>query len=352
MKKMIITSVFAILYIIVLAQPPQLPGGFNYQAVYRDVSGNPLTNENVAVVISILQGSVDGTEVFTETHISATNDFGFLTIVIGSVNTNDFPNIDWSSGPYFLKVNINGNLMGVTQLLSVPYALYANNAGNVFSSDYADLINAPNNVSEFINDVGYIITEVDGSRTNEIQTISRIGELVTLSNDGGTYTDSVNTYTGGTGIDITNNVISATSTTPTIGFSGYGSPGQSISSNSYTMINFVLTDWNDGEGYNSSTFTVPSAGLYHFDVRVEWQSLGAINQTVSLAIYVNGISDKLVTVPAMSGPSLRFTVSNSCNMILNAGDIVSVWGKQSYATGGGLAGGSSYNHFFNGYKIY
>ncbi|MFT5252748.1 MAG: hypothetical protein ACI87N_001765 [Flavobacteriales bacterium] len=57
-----------------------------------------------------------------------------------------------------------------------------------------------------------LTTEIDGSVTNEIQTISRTGTTVTLSNGGGTFTDSVNTYTAGTNITIsTSNVISATS---------------------------------------------------------------------------------------------------------------------------------------------
>jgi len=48
----------------------------------------------------------------------------------------------------------------------------------------------------------------------EPQTISRTGTTVTLSNGGGTFEDSVGVYTAGAGIDITNNVISATSTSP------------------------------------------------------------------------------------------------------------------------------------------
>ncbi|MCK4661997.1 MAG: DUF1566 domain-containing protein [Bacteroidales bacterium] len=54
---------------------------------------------------------------------------------------------------------------------------------------------------------GYLKTEVDGDATNELQTISRTGLTVTLT-DGGTYQDSINTYTAGTGIDISSNVIS------------------------------------------------------------------------------------------------------------------------------------------------
>ena len=125
MKKIYFSLGIIIMPLFILAQAPQ---GFNYQAVYRDVSGNPISNENVTLIISILQGSVDGTEVFSETHIGSTNEFGLLTITIGSINTTDFPIINWSSGPYFIETNINGNPMGVTQLLSVPFALYAKTA--------------------------------------------------------------------------------------------------------------------------------------------------------------------------------------------------------------------------------
>jgi len=69
-------------------------------------------------------------------------------------------------------------------------------------------------VDAFVSNNGYLTTEVDGSITNEIQSISRTGTTVTLTN-GGTFTDSVNTYTAGTGIDISaSNVISTTSDSP------------------------------------------------------------------------------------------------------------------------------------------
>lgn len=108
-------------------------------------------------------GTIDGPEVFTETHVGTTNEYGLINLVIRSVNTEDFSTIDWSSGPFFLKVNVNGTPMGVTQLLSVPYAIYAEKSGDAFSGDYNDLINNPTNVSHFNNDVGYIseFTESD-----------------------------------------------------------------------------------------------------------------------------------------------------------------------------------------------
>ncbi len=74
-------------------------------------------------------------------------------------------------------------------------------------------------VDAFVSNNGYITSpdDADADPNNEIQTISRTGTTVTLSNGGGTFEDSVGVYTAGTGIDITNNVISATEPTYTIG---------------------------------------------------------------------------------------------------------------------------------------
>ncbi|MDZ7738201.1 MAG: tail fiber domain-containing protein [Bacteroidales bacterium] len=112
----------------VFAQAPQ---ELNYQAVVRDASGNPIASTTVGVKLSILQGSSSGSPVCIEEFSPATNAYGLVTLEIGSVNNVDFEAIDWSVGPYFLKVEIEQaggtsyTEAGTTQLLSVPYALHA-----------------------------------------------------------------------------------------------------------------------------------------------------------------------------------------------------------------------------------
>ena len=113
----------------------QAPNAIKYQAVARDSDDKVIANQEVSLTISILQGSLGGTEVFTETHDSTTNAYGLVTLNIGAGNPTDFANIDWSDGPYFVKVEMDGNEMGTSQLLSVPYAKYADNAGNVLALD-------------------------------------------------------------------------------------------------------------------------------------------------------------------------------------------------------------------------
>jgi hypothetical protein len=128
----------------------QAPDVLNYQAVVRDASGQLLKDQDLSVRISILQGSVDGSVVYSETFSTTSNAYGLIRLRIGEgATTDDFSAIDWSAGPYFLRVAIDPDGgtaytdIGTTQLLSVPYALHAKEAGNVFSGDYGDLTNTP-----------------------------------------------------------------------------------------------------------------------------------------------------------------------------------------------------------------
>jgi len=111
----------------------QIPNQFNYQAVLRDASGHVLSNEQVTVKISILKGDNSGTSVFSEDYLLTTNAQGLLNINVGSIN--DLSEIDWSSDTYFIQISVDGNLMGTSQLLAVPYALSAQKAETYDETD-------------------------------------------------------------------------------------------------------------------------------------------------------------------------------------------------------------------------
>ena len=140
-----ITSLVAALLLSV-ATFAQAPQGFSYQAVVRDAQNAIVANQTVDVTVSILQGAtVDAAKtVFTEKHSAKTNANGLFTITIGSVNASDFAKIDWSKGSCFLKTE-SAYGESTTQLMSVPYALYAANAGsaNVDLSEYAKKTDIP-----------------------------------------------------------------------------------------------------------------------------------------------------------------------------------------------------------------
>ncbi len=172
MKKILLLLAFVIFTLGLYAQTPQV---FKYQTVVRDAAGGVYANRIVSFRISILRDNPTGTSVYAETHNTTTNDFGIVNLNIGSgsVVLGSFGAIDWGTHEYFVKTEIDMlggtdfQFMGTSQLLSVPYALFAGKSANA-----AD--------------------DFDKDSTNEIQTISEVGNTVTLSKNGGSFIDSDN----------------------------------------------------------------------------------------------------------------------------------------------------------------
>ncbi|MCX6325772.1 MAG: DUF1566 domain-containing protein [Bacteroidia bacterium] len=133
MRKFYAIFLVVLLYGSVFAQSPQK---MSYQAVIRNLS-NQLVTTQVGMQISILQGISNGTPVYVETQTPTPNANGLVSIEIGSGTpvTGTFAGIDWSAGPYFIKTETDPTggtsytITGTSQLLSVPYALYAKTAG-------------------------------------------------------------------------------------------------------------------------------------------------------------------------------------------------------------------------------
>jgi uncharacterized surface protein with fasciclin (FAS1) repeats len=117
------------------AQPPQK---MSYQAVIRNASNEILVNKPIKLRISILQGGEQGNAVYSELHAAITNSNGLVSVEIGSGTSpsGTFSSINWSSGTYYIKTETDPNngtnytIIGTSQLLSVPYALYAAKSGN------------------------------------------------------------------------------------------------------------------------------------------------------------------------------------------------------------------------------
>lgn len=130
MKKFTLTAVLIFCTCLIFAQSPQ---AFKYQAVARDNNGDLLANQNVSFRVSILQGSPQGSAVYMETHSTVTNDYGLACLEIGrgTIVSGVFNAIDWGAESHFLQVEMdetggtNYQLMGASELLSVPYSLYA-----------------------------------------------------------------------------------------------------------------------------------------------------------------------------------------------------------------------------------
>jgi hypothetical protein len=139
MKNYLSTVILLFLGLSLNAQAPQ---GFNYQATVRNSAGELIIKSNVYFKFNVIQGSQTAVPVFTETHYVPTDDLGQVNLVIGqgTPSTGTFSELDWSLGSYYLGIELSINsandyvAMGTTQLLSVPYALYAQNSGNATST--------------------------------------------------------------------------------------------------------------------------------------------------------------------------------------------------------------------------
>ncbi|MBK7301638.1 MAG: hypothetical protein IPI90_00015 [Saprospiraceae bacterium] len=135
MNKLILTCAAMFWTAVLFAQSPEK---LSYQAVVRNTTNQLVANAEIGMKISILQGSASGTTVYEEIFNPNphTNANGLVSVEIGSGIPvfGNFTAIDWSKGPYFIKTETdpaggtNYTITGVSQMLSVPYALYARTA--------------------------------------------------------------------------------------------------------------------------------------------------------------------------------------------------------------------------------
>ncbi|MGE0562071.1 MAG: tail fiber domain-containing protein [Flavobacteriales bacterium] len=128
-NKLTLLALALLLTIGVFAQAPEK---INYQAVARNLSGIPLVNQPINVKYEIRSGSSSGTLVYAESHSLTTNQFGLFTAEVGggTPTFGTMAGIAWGTAPFYLYVEVDGDPMGITQLLSVPYALFAKESAN------------------------------------------------------------------------------------------------------------------------------------------------------------------------------------------------------------------------------
>lgn len=116
----------------------QSPNLINYQAIARDASGTIIASSNIGLKFKIIQGSPTGTVSYEETNTITSSASGIFTVAIGGGTpvSGSMSTVDWANGPFYIEVSIDPaggtsySVVGVSQLLSVPYALYAAKSGS------------------------------------------------------------------------------------------------------------------------------------------------------------------------------------------------------------------------------
>ena len=169
-----IKKVFVLLFFCLTFSYAQSPEKFTYQSIIKTSAGYLLKNQDVGLKISVLFNSSNGIAVYSEEHTVESNDNGLVTLIIGEgVSSDVFSDIDWGGGEYFLKVEVdpeggvNYVMEQTSQLLSVPYALYAGNSGsnlNLLGQDYINLTGQTLTINkvDLANDVDGVLPVVNG----------------------------------------------------------------------------------------------------------------------------------------------------------------------------------------------
>ncbi len=192
--KVLIFFLLCIANIACLAQ--MAPDQISYQAVVRDNFGNELSDQAVTIEFAVRQGSIDGVIVFEEYHdLVQTNQYGLFSAIIG----NGIPTgvglfttmslIPWQTDIYFLEVRAaipgqgSTQILGVSQMLAVPYAFYSAKAGSV-------------------------LFESDGDTQNElIDGFALDGTILTITENNDDYSVDLSSLSGGSDGDPTNELI-------------------------------------------------------------------------------------------------------------------------------------------------
>ena len=173
MKNLYTLLILLFLSLSIYAQSPEK---MSYQAVVRDANNTLLANKTIGMQISIIQSTISGTAVYTESHSVDANSNGLVSLEIGTGSTlGNFSLIDWSAGPYFIKTETdptggsNYTIIGTSQLMSVPFALYAKtsrssqNNANVIETNATDIAT---NTSGIVTNAIDIATNASGINTN------------------------------------------------------------------------------------------------------------------------------------------------------------------------------------------
>ncbi len=110
----------------------QAPQGIPYQAVMRNADGSIMSSTPIDLTFIIHDSAATGAIVYQESHSLITNAQGLVSCVVGNgaVSEGNFANISWGSGAKFLHVKLGTLDLGTQQMLSVPYALYAEKTAN------------------------------------------------------------------------------------------------------------------------------------------------------------------------------------------------------------------------------
>ena len=358
----------------------QAPLKMNYQAVARSASGDPITNQNITLRLSILGGSVSGSPQYVESHAVTTNQFGLFSVQLGTgvILGGNLGLIAWSSNQYFLRVEMDATggssfvaLGTPTQLVSVPYALEAQHAasaetvtGSVIvagdimgTTSNATVTRLQNKPISTINPIlGQVLkwngTEWQAANDQDLdnQQLSIMGNTLSLSNGGSVilpiYSDTQTLTISGNQLSIANgNTVTLPSTGPTYtAGSGISLSGNTITNNgdlsntneiqSISISGNLISLSNGGgsitlppnSGTDNQTLSLSGASLSISNGNsVNLPDVSTTNEIQTLSLAGNNLSlssgGGSVTLPTGTTYTAGTGISLAGNAVTNTGDL-------------------------------
>jgi len=303
------------------------PDRISYQAVLRDNFGNEISDQTVTIEFSIHRNSSTGIIVFEEYHdLVQTNEYGLFSLMIGTgvpTGNGQFSSmtlVPWEADNYFLEVRAavpgqgNPQVIGVSQMLSVPYSFYASTAGSV-------------------------LNESDGDTQNElIDNFSLEGNILTITENNDDYSVDLSAFAADDDADAANELITdfvLNENNELIITEG----GQTVS---LSMDEAIHSSWQESDGviFNTtdnvgvgtdiptSTLTVQGSAAFGVTMLTgENYDLTSNATNAHTMIFICDVSSQDVTiglVPAESCPGRMYKFRKMFNGIITSNDVTIV----------------------------
>jgi hypothetical protein len=295
----------------------QFPQGINYQSVIRDNNGNIIQNHLVGIKINIHEGTAGGSSIYSETFTPTTNQFGLVNMVIGqgNVQLGTFDSISWGTNTFYAEIMLDTSggttyiSMGTQQMVSVPYALFANKAnesqtlsinGNNLSISSGNSVTLPGNGGG--SNAG-ICTQTVSLTSNQF-----IGATSEPNVDSFISLSSINGFNI-IKSDIVTNVMQETGTVNATPYNNCGNPVSTSITTYHSQVYFLYS--------NLCGPTIGAAGLYPNNITI----IGATLPTSGSngLIFTDGT---YVYVHNNTSNWTKFSVSTSGDTFTNAGTLI------------------------------
>jgi len=296
-----------------LAAIAQVPQALNYQGVARNVSGTPLASTAIGLQLIIHDGTATGTVVYQETQNPTTNSFGLYNVQIGTGNviSGTFIGINWGSGNKYLEVGIDPaggtsyTSAGIAQLVSVPYAIFANTADNANTATSAGTLTGTVTMGGDVTGTNASSTVVKLQGNSISATTPTAGQRLTW--DAGTSswvpkTDNgtVDTIIAGAGLSGGTITTSGTISMPNVGIAGsYGSATQVpvITTDAQGRVSSVSNTTITGDNWGTQS-VVTDATLAGNGLTATPLKIAQHGATTGQALEWNGTTWLPATIPA------------------------------------------------------